>query len=130
LVVQTAEYAKAKVIGEEVQPYQVPVIGKVYGNINTPAAVAGKFYDNIKEMANHERIVKQLKGKGTEAYYKENPEARLWRRANYIENEVVKLKKEKKDLVVRNAPEAQIKRKDEAIKQKMEAFNKEVSRVQ
>jgi hypothetical protein len=129
LAVQTAEYAKAKVIGEEVQPYQVPVVGKVYGNINTPAAVAGKFYDSIKEMANHERIIKELKGKGTEAYYKENPEARLWRRANYIENEVVKLKKEKKDLVVRNAPEAQIKRKDEAIKQKMEGFNKEVSRV-
>jgi hypothetical protein len=129
LAVQTAEYAKAKVIGEEVQPYQVPVVGKVYGNINTPAAVAGKFYDSIKEMANHERIIKQLKGKGVEAYYKENPDARLWRRANYIENEVVKLKKEKKDLVVRNAPEAQIKRKDEAIKQKMEGFNKEVNRV-
>jgi hypothetical protein len=30
----------------------------------------------------------------------------------------------------RNAPEAQIKRKDEAIKEKMEAFNKQVSKVQ
>ena len=130
LVVQTAEYAKSKVIGSEVQNYQVPVLGKVYGDINTPAAIAGKFYDSIKVMANHERIVKDMKGKGVEAYYKENHEARLWRRANYVENEIVKLKKEKKDLVAKNAPEAQIKRKDEAIKQKMEAFNKEVSRVQ
>ena len=130
LVVQTAEYAKSKVTGTEVQNYQVPVLGKVYGDINTPAAVAGKFYDSIKVMANHERIVKDMKGKGVEAYYKENHEARLWRRANYVENEVVKLKKEKKDLMARNAPEAQIKRKDEAIRQKMEAFNKEVSRVQ
>ena len=130
LVVQTAEYAKSKVTGTEVQNYQVPILGKVYGDINTPAAVAGKFYDSIKVMANHERIVKDMKGKGVEAYYKENHEARLWRRANYVENEVVKLKKEKKDLMARNAPEAQIKRKDEAIRQKMEAFNKEVSRVQ
>jgi hypothetical protein len=30
----------------------------------------------------------------------------------------------------RNSPEPQIKRKDELIKQKMEAFNKEVMRVQ
>ena len=129
LAIQAAEYAKAKIIGEEVQPYQVPIGGKLYGNINTPAAIAGKFYDSIKEMANHERIIKELKGKGVEAYYKENPEARLWRRGNYVENEVVKLKKEKKDLIARNAPEAQIKRKDEAIKQKMEGFNKEVNRV-
>lgn len=129
LIVQSAEYLKAKATGSEVQNYQVPVLGKVYGDINTPAAVAGKFYENIKVMANHERIIKDMKGKGVEAYYKQDPEARLWRRANYVENEVVRLKKERKDLVARNAPEGQIKRKDEKIKEKMEAFNKEVSRV-
>jgi hypothetical protein len=81
-------------------------------------------------MSNHERVIKEMKGKGVEAYYKEDPEARLWRRANYVENEVARLKKEKKALKERNAPEAQIKRKDEAIKEKMDAFNKQVSRVQ
>ena len=130
LVIQTGEYLKSKVTGAEVQPFQVPVAGKLYGDINTPSAISGRFYDNIKAMSNHERIVKDMKGKGVEAYYKETPEARLWRRANYVENEVVKLKKEKKALMERNAPEAQIKRKDEDIKRKMEAFNKEVRRVQ
>ena len=129
LAIQTGEYVKSKFTGEEVQPYQVPIAGKLYGDINTPAAVAGKFYENIKVMADHERIVKDMKGKGVEAYYKEEPEARLWRRANYVENEVVRLKKEKKDLIAKNAPANQIKRKDEAIKEKMEGFNKEVSKV-
>jgi hypothetical protein len=130
LVIQTGEYLKSKATGAEIQTYQVPVAGKLYGDINTPAAIAGKFYENIKVMSNHERIIKDMKGKGVEAYYKEDPEARLWRRANYVENEVARLKKERKLLVERNSPEAQIKRKDEAIKEKMQAFNKEVSKVQ
>jgi hypothetical protein len=130
LAIQTGEYVKSLFTGEDVETYQIPVAGKLYGDINTPAAIAGVFYENIKVMSNHERIIKEMKGKGVEAYYKEDPEARLWRRANYVENEVARLNNEKKALKERNAPEAQIKRKDEAIKEKMEAFNKQVSKVQ
>ena len=130
LAIQTGEYVKSLFTGEEVETYQIPVAGKLYGDINTPAAIAGVFYENIKVMSNHERIIKEMKGKGVEAYYKDTPEARLWRRANYVENEIARLKKEKKALKERNAPEAQIKRKDEAIKEKMDAFNKQVSKVQ
>lgn len=130
LAIQTGEYVKSLFTGEKVETYQIPVAGKLYGDINTPAAIAGVFYENIKVMSNHERIIKDMKGKGVEAYYKESPEARLWRRANYVENEIARLKKEKKALKERNAPEAQIKRKDEAIKEKMDAFNKQVSKVQ
>jgi hypothetical protein len=130
LIIQTGEAIQSKITGEEIQPYQVPVAGRLYGDIKTPAAVSGKFYENIKVMSNHERIVKDMKGKGVGEYYKNDPEARLWRRANYVENEIAKLKKEKKALIERNAPEAQIKRKNELINQKMEAFNKEVKRAQ
>jgi hypothetical protein len=130
LGVQTYEYAKSKVTGEEVQQYQVPVAGKLYGDINSPAAISGKFYDNIIEMSKHASIIKDMKGKGVEEYYKENPEARLWNRANYVENAVARLKKEKTNLIERKAPDAQIKRKDEQIKQVMESFNKEVTKRQ
>jgi len=130
LAVQTAEYAKAKVIGEELQPYQIPIVGKLYGDINTPAAVAGKFYENITEMSKHENIIKGMKGKEKTEYIKDNPEAQLWHRANYVENEIVRLKKERKALKERNAPDLQIKRKDERIKEVMEAFNKEVTKRQ
>lgn len=130
LAVQTGEYLKAKAIGEELQPYQVPIAGKLYGETNTPAAISGKFYNNIIEMSKHENIIKDMKGKGVSEYYKENPEARLWQRANYVENQIARLKKEKKALMERNAPDLQIKRKDEQIKQLMEAFNKEVTKRQ
>ena len=130
LAVQTAEYAKAKVIGEELQPYQIPIVGKLYGDINTPAAVSGKFYENITEMSKHENIIKGMKGKEKTEYIKDNPEAQLWHRANYVENEIARLKKERKALKERNAPDAQIKRKDERIKEVMEAFNKEVTKRQ
>ena len=130
LVVQTGEYIKGKVIGEEMQPYQVPIAGKLYGDINTPAAVSGKFYDNIIQMSKHESIIKEMKGKGVTEYYKENPEAKLWQRANYVENQIAKIKKERKALKERDAPDAQLKRKDEQIKLIMEVFNKEVTKRQ
>ena len=130
LVVQTGEYAKAKVIGEELQTYQVPIAGKLYGDINTPAAISSKFYENIIDMSKHENIIKEMNGKGVSEYYKENPEARIWQRANYVENQIAKIKKEKKALKERNAPDEQIKRKDEQIKKMMEAFNKEVTKRQ
>ena len=130
LAVQTAEYAKSKVVGEELQPYQIPIVGKLYGDINTPAAVSGKFYENIIEMSKHENIIKGMKGKEKTEYIKDNPEAQLWHRANYVENEIARLKKERKALKERNAPDAQIKRKDERIKEVMEAFNKEVTKRQ
>jgi hypothetical protein len=130
LGVQAYEYGKSKITGEEVQQYQVPVAGKLYGDLNTPAAISGKFYDNIIEMSKHENIVKGMKGKGVEEYYKENPEARLWNRANYVENAIARIKKEKTALMERKAPDAQIKRKDEQIKQLMESFNKEVTKRQ
>ena len=130
LAIQTGEYVKSLFTGEDVETYQIPVAGKLYGDLNTPAAVSGVFYENIKVMSNHERVIKEMKGKGVEAYYKEDPEARLWRRANYVENEVARLKKERAALKERDAPEAQIKRKDEMIKEKMQAFNKQVSKVQ
>jgi hypothetical protein len=130
LAVQTTEYVKGKAVGAEMQPYQVPVVGKFYGDINTPAAISSKFYDNIIEMSKHENTIKSMKGKGVGEYYKENPDARLWQRANYVENEVAKIKKERKALKERNAPDEQIKRKDEQIKKVMETFNKEVTKRQ
>jgi hypothetical protein len=75
-------------------------------------------------------LLKGMKGKGVEEYYKENPEARLWNRANYVENAIARIKKEKTALMERKAPDAQIKRKDEQIKQLMESFNKEVTKRQ
>ncbi len=130
LAIQSYEYAKSKAVGEEVQPYQVPIVGKMYGDINTPAAISGKFYDNIIEMSKHESIIKDMKGKGVIEYLQENPEAKLWQRANYVENQIARIKKERKALKERDAPDAQLKRKDEQIKLMMEAFNKEVTKRQ
>jgi hypothetical protein len=130
LGIQSYEYAKSKITGDEVQSYQVPVAGKLYGDINTPAAISGKFYENLKDMSQHERIIKDMKGKGVAEYIKENPEAALRNRANYVENEIVRLKKEKKALVERNAPDEQIKRKDDRIKELMDNFNKSVIKLQ
>jgi hypothetical protein len=130
LAIQSYEAIKGKIVGDEVQPYQVPVAGKLYGNLNTPAATAGTFYNNIIEMSKHESRLKDMKGQERTEYLKDNPEAQLWHRANYVENEISRLKKEKKALTAKDAPEAQIKRKDDRIQELMEAFNQQVTKRQ
>jgi hypothetical protein len=83
-------------------------------------------------MAEHEHEIKgrQKAKESVVEYYKENPEARLWQRANYIENQITKLNKEKKALREKGAPDEQIKRKEDQKIALMKAFNEQVKKLQ
>lgn len=63
--------------------------------------------------------------KGTEAakFIAEHPEARMVMRANYAERQVQKLRKEKHDLVEKDAARERIKVLEERIKAEMQRFN-------
>jgi hypothetical protein len=113
--------------GEELPPYKIPVVGRFYGNAASQAAQAGTFYENVTKLSQFEREIKGRteRREGTESIYRDNPEARLWRKANRVENEISDLNKKKRDLVAKNAPPAQIKLIEEQKRKKMEAFNKE-----
>jgi len=63
-------------------------------------------------------------------YIKANPEARLWQRANNVENQIVKLNKEKRALIEKDAPREAVKRKEDEILKKMTDFNNQVRRGQ
>jgi hypothetical protein len=112
----------------------VPIVGKLYGELDTPSAVADKFYKNITAMAEHEGAIKRIKErKGNESEYrKENKEAtgRLISRANYVETEVARYNRELREMVKRNAPERDIKTKKEMRDSVMKAYNEEVRRAQ
>ena len=131
-IMKTGETAKSFVTKEEQPIYRVPILGKLYGETGTPAAVSSKFYGNVTVMAEHEHEVRarQKARESITGYYKENPEARLWQRANYIENQITKLNKEKKMLRERGAPDDQIKRKEDQKTALMKAFNDQVSKAQ
>lgn len=116
------------VTGEELPSYKVPLVGRFYGNTSSQAAQANQFYDNITKMANHENEIKgRMKNReNTTEYLRENPEARLWRMANRVENEISELNRQKKDLIAKGAPKEQVQRIEQLRTRKMEQFNKTV----
>jgi Large polyvalent protein associated domain 38 len=122
----------AAVTGEELPSYKVPLVGKFYGDITSQAAQANRFYDNITKMANYEN---ELKGRqkdrvSTADFLKEHPEARLYQRANQLENEISKLNREKKDLVEQGADKARIKSIEDRKTRIMTQFNNQVENLE
>ena len=114
---------------EPFEPYKVPILGKVYGDINAPASVANKFYLNVKQMAEHENELKGRKGPAISAYIRDNPDARLSKTANNLENEISKLNKTKREFIERNAPEDRLRRIEEQKLRMMKQFNEQVKRA-
>jgi hypothetical protein len=114
---------------EPFEPYKVPILGKLYGDVNAPASVANKFYLNIKQMAEHENEIKGRKGAAISAYVRDNPEARLSKSANNLENQISKLNKTKREFIERNASEATIRRIEDQKLRMMKQFNEQVRRL-
>ena len=122
---------KAKSEGEEVPAYKIPVVGKLYGETKTPAAISSNFYDNISQMAEYEHeIKKRIQNKeGVEDYKKENPKSRLWQQANNVENRISKLNKEKKIYLEKNDTK-NAQRIEEMRVKAMKDFNDKVRATQ
>jgi len=114
--------------GEEVPSYQRPVVGRFVGETGSQAAIAQTFYQNITRMTDHENEVKGRKKnqENVESYLKEYPEARLWRRANTIENEINELNKKKRLFIEKGFPKERIQAIDAKKALKMQKFNEQV----
>ena len=119
------QYAKDKATGGETPEYRVPIVGKLVGSTDSPAAVSQKFYANVIKMSEHEDEIKgRIKDRGNVSeYMKKNPESSLWRRANTLENELTKINKERKRLIAQDAPKDKIKRLDDQRTRMMKQFN-------
>ena len=60
----------------------------------------------------------------------ENPEARLWQRANNVENQISALNKRKKEFQERGMPRGRIQAIDEQKQEIMRRFNEQVKAAQ
>jgi hypothetical protein len=133
-ITKAVRYIGNKIEGEETPSYGVPILGKLYGELDTPSAVADKFYKNVKAMADHEGTLKRIKERkgNISEYRQENKEAtpRLINRANYVENEVARYNREIHAMYKKEAPEKDIKAKKERRDAVMKRYNEEVRRAQ
>ena len=131
-VMKTEEAVKAVATGEELPSYRIPLAGRFYGDTESKAADSQRFYDNVTRMSEHENEIKgRQKSKGdVTGYINENPEAKLWQRANNVENQISQLNKRKKDFQARGLPKEKITAIDDQKQQIMKRFNEQVKALQ
>jgi hypothetical protein len=110
---------------EEVAPHKIPIVGRFYGDANATANISGKYYDNLTMLNKHEAEIEGRKKRGEklDEYYKDNPEARLYKKANDVESDVARLRKRLKALKERKASDETIKLVNTQITAKMKRLN-------
>jgi hypothetical protein len=111
--------------GEEVAPYKIPIAGRFYGDTEATANISGKFYENLTKLNKHEAEIEGRKKRGEKLneYYKDNPEARLYKKANDVESDITRLRKRLKALKDRDASKESIKIVNTQITNKMKRLN-------
>jgi len=134
-VAKAAGFVKAKVEGEETPPYKVPILGKAYGETETPSAVSDKFYKNVTMLAELEGEMKRMREKreNLSEFMKDNPEYRFIQNANNLENQISKINKTIKEIQKRPETEqtkAQIERYKEQKQRMMNNFNERIKALQ
>jgi Large polyvalent protein associated domain 38 len=129
---KAVQYAASFVTGQEIPSYRVPLVGKMYGETQSPAAIQDKFYKNVTLMADHENEIKGLlkDRKSTAEYLSDNPEARLWSIANGFENRANAINKQRKMLIDRGAPQEKIDSLNQQKIAMMKQFNDRVAKLQ
>jgi hypothetical protein len=130
-VTKAGKAVSAAITGEEIPSYQRPVVGRFLGSTGSPAAVSQTFYNNVTRMTDHENEIKgRMKNReDVEGYLNDNPEARLWKRANTIENKINELNKRKRMFIERGFPKERIQAVDAQKTLLMQRFNDQVSNL-
>ena len=130
-VTKAGKAVSAAITGEEIPSYQRPVVGRFLGSTGSPAAVSQTFYNNVTRMTDHENEIKgRMKNReDVEGYLNDNPEARLWKRANTIENKINELNKRKRMFIDRGFPKERIQAVDAQKTLLMQRFNDQVSNL-
>lgn len=131
-IMKVGQAIKSTSTGEELPSYRVPLAGRFYGETGSQAAISQRFYNNITEMANYEQEIKgRLKNKESLVdFYKEHPEAKLWKRANTLENKVNEINKRKREFMAKDYPTERLKALEDTKARLMDQFNNQVKQYQ
>jgi hypothetical protein len=125
--------AKGLMDGDEVQPHKVPLLGRFYGDSDTPSAKQATFYGHMDSVRRHAEQVKGLRldGNASEAlaYAASHPEARLAFAARKASQDVQKMRELRRELELQGASKEAIRNIDQRMVQRMELFNELVGRT-
>jgi hypothetical protein len=111
--------------GEELATYNVPIVGRLTGNVQQQAAQRGKFFSNIRRLNEHQAEIegRLLQGDDISDYIDQYPEASLYQAGDKIYNQITKLRRTKKVLEESGAGKDDLKSIDETILSLMSSLN-------
>jgi len=119
--------------GDELPPYKIPLVGRLYGNTSGPAAQSEQFYENVKMLNEVENEMKgrARNGENMQAYRDSEPLVALVGMGNGYEKMVSRLRKNRALVVERAAPgyQGQVKEVDKQIGERMAEFNRQVAKA-
>lgn len=116
------------VSGEDLPPYKIPLVGRFYGNASGQASQGAAFYQNVRELNEHEAEIKGRRENGEDvaSYIKAYPEARLAKQGDLAMRQVNALRKRQRQLKEGGASRDTIKKIDERITVIMTKFNERI----
>ena len=124
---KAAETAKSLYTGEAQPNYRLPIVGKLYGDIESPQDIANRYYQNAERMAGYKAEIKgrtETKGAGNPRdVIRENPEAALYQTADNVHSQIVKLNKTIKEIQDKNGSLDKIQQLQENKTRIMKKFN-------
>jgi hypothetical protein len=129
---KAAETVEKTITGEELPPYKIPLAGRFYGETQSAAAEANRFYKNLEMINKHENEIKGRRENREPVadYLRENPEARLASKARSVYSDIKKLKERKDALIEKNASKDAIKAVENQITRRMKQLNDQVENMQ
>lgn len=112
--------------------YKIPLVGRLYGDADQPAGQAGKFYDTLRKLNEHEAEIKGRKqhGEDVQGYLADHPEAKLFGMGNDAQQEVQKLQAKKRLMQKAGASDDRIKAVSDKITAIMKNLNDRVKRAE
>lgn len=118
--------------GEELPTYKVPLVGRFVGNAASQASQGSAFYANLNKLNELETEIKGLRkdGKFEEAsqLIRQNPQAIMIAMANRAERDVQRLRREKRELIAKDASREEVRAKEEQITSVMTRLNEAAER--
>jgi hypothetical protein len=132
---KVAATAAAPFTGEELPPYRIPLVGRLYGSTGGTSGQSEAFYENIRQANAAESEIKgRLKdGGGIAAYLQEHPHAlELAALGNAAERQVRELRGIRRGILSRGEPDAVSRAREvnERMAAVMRGFNRQVERMQ
>ncbi len=132
---KVAATAAAPFTGEELPPYKIPLVGRLYGSTGGTSGQSKAFYERIRQANAAESEIKgRLKdGGGIAAYLQEHPQAvELAALGNAAERQVRELRGIRRGIVNRGEPDAVSRAREvnERMAAVMRGFNRQVERMQ